>query len=140
MPPPTGTSTIADFKILSHVNLKILKKSKSSQEIDSEYEEPTNYKISLPEELAPAWLRLVPSSESYFLEISNSLDEGMETLQYFERWSKHPDMKIYMDVLEEWDDKISDDLLVNDYSLHPDEWIDVNDNENKKNSIKTIVD
>ena len=45
-----------------------------------------------------------------------------------------------MDVLEEWDDKISDELLVNDYSLHPDEWIDVNENENKKNSIKGILD
>ena len=61
MPPPTGTSTIADFKILSHVNLKILKKS-SQQEIDSEYEELTNYKIDLPEMLSPAWIKLTPNA------------------------------------------------------------------------------
>jgi hypothetical protein len=27
MPPPTGTHTIADFKILAHVNLKVPKKA-----------------------------------------------------------------------------------------------------------------
>jgi hypothetical protein len=28
-------------------------------------------------------------------------------------------MKIYIDVLEEWDDKISDEVLANDIYLHP---------------------
>jgi hypothetical protein len=45
MPPPTGTHTIADFKILAHVNLKIPKKTIAQKTIastdddqDSEYE------------------------------------------------------------------------------------------------------
>ena len=45
-------------------------------------------------------------------------------------------MKLYIDVLEEWDDKISDELLVNDIYLHPDDWIDGMENESKRNSIK----
>ena len=49
-------------------------------------------------------------------------------------------MKLYIDVLEEWDDKISDELLVNDIYLHPDEWIDGIDNESKRNGIKEILD
>jgi hypothetical protein len=49
-------------------------------------------------------------------------------LQCFERWSKHPDMKIYVDVLEEWDDKVSDEVLANDIYLHPEEWIDSSEN------------
>lgn len=32
--PPTGTSTIADFKILAHVNLKTPNKSKSVKVVD----------------------------------------------------------------------------------------------------------
>lgn len=33
MPPPTGTSTIADFKILAHVTLKVPRKSESKKKI-----------------------------------------------------------------------------------------------------------
>lgn len=103
MPPPTGTSTLDDFKILSHVNLKVPKKSSKKEvkaDMDSEYEEITKYEIMIPDPLAPAWIKLSPSSENFFIEVSNSLDEGLEVLQSFERWSKHPDMKIYMDALE----------------------------------------
>lgn len=33
MPPPTGTHTIADFKILAHVTLKQPKKSTSKKKV-----------------------------------------------------------------------------------------------------------
>jgi hypothetical protein len=36
----------------------------------------------------------------HFIEISNCLEEGLEALSNFERWSKHEDMSIYTDVLE----------------------------------------
>ena len=128
MPPPTGTSTIVDFRILAHVNLKIPRNKKPAipgmEEADSEYEEVSVYKIIQPEELAPNWLQISPSSENHYMEIINALNDGLEVLQCFERWSKHPEMKLYIDVLEEWDDKISDELLVNDIYLHPDDWID----------------
>jgi hypothetical protein len=37
-------------------------------------------------------------------------------------------MSIYRDILEEWDDKISDELLKDDFYLHPDDWIDASKN------------
>jgi hypothetical protein len=43
MLPPSGTNTIADFKILAHVNLKTPKKNNSTKVIDddSDFEENT---------------------------------------------------------------------------------------------------
>lgn len=38
-----------------------------------------------------------------------------------------------MDILEEWDDKISDEKNIEDKSLKPIEWIDQNLNEANKN-------
>lgn len=49
-------------------------------------------------------------------------------------------MKLYIDVLEEWDDKVSDEISASDIFLHPDQWIDSSENEHKKNSIKSILD
>jgi hypothetical protein len=72
MPPPTGTNTIADFKILAHVSLKVLKQVVSHKptvavvaaddDPDSEYEENTTHMLPQPAELAPVWLHLNPSS------------------------------------------------------------------------------
>lgn len=104
MPPPTGTSTIMDFRIIAHLNLKIPKEKKASipgmDEQEEEYDEVSIYSIPQPEELAPAWLHIKPNAESHYTEIVNSLNEGLEVLQCYERWSKHPDMKLYIDVLE----------------------------------------
>ncbi len=36
MLPPSGTNTIADFKIISHVNLKIPKQNKSIRLVDDD--------------------------------------------------------------------------------------------------------
>jgi hypothetical protein len=68
MPPPTGTHTIADFKILAHVALKIPKKvlgakiTSIDEDQDSEYEENQMHLLPQPADLAPVWLQLSPSS------------------------------------------------------------------------------
>jgi len=36
MLPPTGTNTIADFKVLAHVNLRIPKKEKTTKVIEND--------------------------------------------------------------------------------------------------------
>ena len=139
LPPPTGTNTIVDFRILAHMNLKVFKSKKvlkGGVEGDSEYDEVSEYRIQQPGNLAPVWLHISPSAENHYMEIIYALNEGLEVMQCFERWSKHPDMKLYIDVLEEWDDKISDELLINDVYLHPDDWIDGIRNEQKRELIK----
>ena len=41
-------------------------------------------------------------------------------------------MSIYTDILEEWDDKISDESNIEDKTLKPVEWIDTNTNDADK--------
>lgn len=61
-------------------------------------------------------------------------------MRSFERWSKHEEMNIYRDILEEWDDKISDDLGGEDNCLHPEEWVDAGANEGNKLEIKAVLE
>lgn len=68
--------------------------------MESEYEDIATYVLPRPRSLASTWLRLYPSSETYYMEFINALKEGLKAIQSFERWSKHPDMKLYIDVLE----------------------------------------
>lgn len=49
-------------------------------------------------------------------------------------------MALYMDILEEWDDKISEEKSVDDKNLRPVEWIDTNLNELNKNDIKYTLE
>ncbi len=49
-------------------------------------------------------------------------------------------MSTYMDILEEWDDKISDQKNIQDKNLKPIEWIDPNINESDKTRIKNILE
>ncbi len=49
-------------------------------------------------------------------------------------------MKIYIDVLQEWDDKISGEISSSDTFLHPDEWIDSSNNQRIRTDIKQIID
>lgn len=43
------------------------------------------------------------------MELMTALNEGLSTLQSFERWSRHEDIGKFIDVLEEWDDKVAQD-------------------------------
>jgi dynein heavy chain len=48
------------------------------------------------------------------------ITEGLNSIQYFERWSRHDDLKPYVNVLEEWDDIVGDnwDIPISSY-LNP---------------------
>ena len=67
--PPSGTNTIADFKILAHVNLKTRRVSNSAKLIDdeSDYEDSTVFELPIPPKLCQRWLQLVPSAELHFI-------------------------------------------------------------------------
>jgi hypothetical protein len=54
------------------------------------------------------WLEIKPNFEDIYDEISSHLKEALNALKYFERWSKHREMEKYMNILEEWDDVVSD--------------------------------
>lgn len=41
-------------------------------------------------------------------EIIVKIKESLECLKLFERWSKHRDIEVYINIMEEWDDVVSD--------------------------------
>ncbi len=54
------------------------------------------------------WLSLKPTLDNVFDELSFLIKESMASLKYFERWSKHREMQKYINILEEWDDIVSE--------------------------------
>ena len=42
-------------------------------------------------------------------DITNCIIKGLESIQIFERWSKHDEMTAYVNVLEEWDYTVAED-------------------------------
>jgi dynein heavy chain len=118
MPPPTGTSHIRDYHIIVHTHLKIKKaKGKGSkkrlpgEDEESEYEdlnEATKYQLPTVL-LSREWLIISPRDSDFYVELMTTINEGLNTLQSFERWSRHHDISEYVNVLEEWDDKVADD-------------------------------
>jgi len=52
--------------------------------------------------------------------------EGINSIQIFERWSRHKDMDKYTRILEEWDDVAGGEnknVHVSNY-LNPSEWLE----------------
>lgn len=49
-------------------------------------------------------------------------------------------MAIYTDILEEWDDKISDESNIEDKNLRPVEWIDSYSNDANKTELKNLLE
>jgi len=63
------------------------------------------------------WMRLEPSQEDFTDLIQKCYDEGLKSISVFKRWSKHPNLKIYANALEEWDYTFSDstDELISEF-------------------------
>ena len=58
------------------------------------------------------------------MEIKKCLFEGMECLKVFERWSRHPDLDKYEEVLEDWDDRVCSEWEPPDQlNLNCDQWL-----------------
>jgi dynein heavy chain, axonemal len=70
-------------------------------------------------------LKIQPDKDTFFKDIMRCIAEGANSIQAFERWSRHEDMRKYVNVLEEWDDIVGDDWdrAESDY-LNPSEWLD----------------
>lgn len=70
------------------------------------------------------WLAVEPSKQRFTQLLSECFLEGLECLKNFERWSRHDDLKIYVNVLESWDDKVCEDWeSPDDNKLDCEEWL-----------------
>lgn len=70
------------------------------------------------------WLVIRPSKAEFISLINNCFNEGLESIQVFERWSKHDELTPYASALEEWDNMVGDDWEEPDSNyLSPKQWI-----------------
>ncbi|KAL4487471.1 hypothetical protein ABPG72_006991 [Tetrahymena utriculariae] len=154
MPKPFGEDTEKQFNILHHVRLKEPKKKTEEQkasevkqkrhkkqnqdgeEEDEEDDDDEEEEGVVPDEnrtynrkivptITEKWIRISPDRETIISDILRCIAEGTNSIQAFERWSRHDDMTIYVSVLEEWDDMVGDDWEHPDTNyLNPQDWID----------------
>lgn len=102
------------FSLLYHMNVL-----PSNLPSDVPYEVPVKRRRVVPE-ICKKWLQLKPSCEEILSEISHCIHEGLNSLRHFKRWSKHSDMQKFVNVLEEWDDVVSETWEVSqDEYLNP---------------------
>ena len=134
--PPHGTSKISEFNVLSHIYLEPDFEGEAKQEEEevddieierrkTEFENRQLYAQRVTN-IARFWLSVEPTLDSIFNIVLKCIAEGMNSLQAFERWSKHDEMTPYANVLEEWDDIVAEDWDAPDSNfLNPQDWIDV---------------
>jgi len=70
---------------------------------------------------------MVPDCDEFIEVLVRCFNAGLDSIQVFERWSKHNELTPYSEALEEWDDKVGDlweepESLV----LNPTTWINEN--------------
>lgn len=120
MPKPFGDHTEKDFNILHHVRLKeVVKKTeeeltaaaKKKKKDDSENggvvadddideddgegivpDENRTYDRRIIPTITERWLRVSPDRESVIQDLLRCIAEGTNSIQAFERWSRHDDM------------------------------------------------
>ena len=90
------------FSLLYHMNI-----IPPDHPSDQPYEIQVKRRRLVPE-ICRKWLQLKPSCEEILAEINHCIHEGLNSLKHFKRWSKHIDMQKYINVLEEWDDVVSE--------------------------------
>ena len=130
-PPPLGLSTKDDFNPLVH--LEIDSEEEDLEQEDEIYgmgEEAHNDSNAFRQEavfvrdICHLWIKAEPDGERFAMDITKCLQEGMECLKVFERWSRHPDLDKYEAVLEDWDDRVCGEWEPPDQLyLNCDEWL-----------------
>jgi dynein heavy chain len=128
-PPPHGTSLPKDFDLLTHLELE--PEIEEGKEIEDEEESDENvdpmfakiFKDTCPD-IHNQWLKITPSRDDFANLFEKMFIDCNNEIKAFERFSKHPSLKIYADALEEWDDRIGGEWQEPDeLMLDPVEWI-----------------
>jgi dynein heavy chain len=149
IPPPFGNSKLEDFSLLYHVHLMedvvktdvvdpTAKKGKKDEEEEEEedhedgggFDENRVYKgVRIPN-ICKIWINVRPGLDQFYSDLVRCIGEGLNSIQAFERWSRHDDMTQYFSVLEEWDDMAGDEWENPDSNyLNPQDWLDSSPSE-----------
>lgn len=127
--PPRGTSEVADFDPLAHLELEEAKEEGESdgggggEEAEENVVAEPIYSRVVPR-IENYWLRMEPDEKDYVEVIVRTFSSGLDQIKSFERWSKHHDLTPYANALEEWDDLVGDSWEEPDsLKLDPTTWI-----------------
>jgi len=141
--PPRGKSKEEDFDLLCHLEIEQVKPEGEEEE---EEDEPVDVPVvQLDKKTLPSahkfWIKLEPEAEDFNNQIMSDFQFGLEKIQCFTRWSKHGDLKLYADVLEEWDDIVGDKWEEPEtLTLSPLTWIvDTPTFRNKQERVSKVV-
>lgn len=87
--------------------------------------EARHVKRTRVQDIDKLWLAVEPSQARYTQLLNECFQEGLECLKNFERWAKHERLSVYVNVLESWDDKVTegDWESPDDPKLDCDEWL-----------------
>ena len=138
-PPPIGNSTHEDFHPLCHLEIdkdawisdeELMARALKQQDAGTEQVEAPLMAPVVPK-IQECWLQLHPTCENFQRQINECFVEGLESLNCFERWSRHEELLPYANALEEWDDKVADqwEALPNNH-LRADGWL-IKDHSNE---------
>ncbi len=64
--------------------------------------------VTIPN-ICKLWIAMKPNLDMFYSDIVKCIAEGLNSIQAYERWSRHDDMTQYVSVLEEWDDMVGED-------------------------------
>lgn len=120
-----------EFDIIAHVYIieEVDVNDPKLDELDikrmkDEKEALRRFEQRIPRNIHEKRVAINPNLESIFSTILRCFQEGMNSLQAFERWSKHDELTDYASVLEEWDDMVGDDWEIPESNfLNPHSWI-----------------
>jgi len=59
--------------------------------------------------ISERWMEISPSSSKIIEDVTACVVNGLDSLVCFERWSRHEEMAVYVNALEEWDDTVCGD-------------------------------
>ena len=86
------------------------------------------------------WLRLQPNCEAFQRQINECFVEGLESLNNFERWSRHEELLPYANALEEWDDKVAEQWEVPPSNkLRADGWLNKDHSNELRKQINDLI-
>ena len=115
--------------------------NEEEEELIEIYDENKIFKRVTVPEISNIWLELSPTKDAFFGDLMKCINEGLNSLQSFERWSRHDDMTLYANVLEEWDDMVGDDWeSPNSNFLNPKDWLEHLPDEEYCPKVRSLLD
>ena len=121
------------------IDYNIIEDFNEQQKKYLEYGDNRKFKKVIVNNIEKSSLKIVPNLPIFLDNLDKTLNEGINCLQAFISHAKHPSMKKYYAVLEEWEDhEDNQETNLEKNFLNPDDWIDKEIKFKLEKKIKTL--